>query len=477
MNNKIENDTDNKSWKIESVGIDIIPESKCKGKPIELFWIWFAANIGVLGIVYGSIIVSFNLSFFQSILAAVVGIASFSLVGFTSLAGKLGRTSTLTLSRAVFGIKGNIGPTLFSWINLLGWEIVNIVTGTLSLIALMVVFGFNESIPLTICCLILFSGLIIIVSIFGQETVVMMQSLITKIFGTLTLIVVLYILFTTEWNTALSLQPGNWLTGFLPATSIIAAGTGISWAIAGADYSRYQNKNANNLNIFSAVTIGAFIPLFILIFTGILISIKLPTLADSQNPINLIMTTLPDWLSIPYLITALVGIITISVLSLYSASLNLLTLGIKVKQKYAVAINSLIVLGTSIYILFVSDKILNPFMSFLIISGVFLSSWIAIFILDYSKVRKYTGYKYKDLYSNNDNKNIPTTKTLPIICWLIGSIIGLMVTKAGFISGPFAFGIFANSNLGLFIAFIISFILYWIYLYFNKKNIFHGDTK
>lgn len=131
----------NEAWKVESTGIDRVPDAEQTGRPIELFWIWSAANIGILGVVYGAIIVGFGLSFLQSVLAALFGVASFVLVGLTSFAGKRGRTSTLTLSRVIFGLKGNVAPTLFSWINLMGWEAVNVITGTLTLAALFEAFG------------------------------------------------------------------------------------------------------------------------------------------------------------------------------------------------------------------------------------------------------------------------------------------------------------------------------------------------
>lgn len=166
----------NEAWKVESTGIDRVPDAEQTGKPIELFWIWSAANIGILGVVYGAIIVGFGLSFLQSVLAALVGVASFVLVGLTSFAGKRGRTSTLTLSRVIFGLKGNVAPTLFSWINLMGWEAVNVITGTLTLAALFEAFGLGSSHLLTALSLLLFGGLTVVVSLLGQNTVVWMQA-------------------------------------------------------------------------------------------------------------------------------------------------------------------------------------------------------------------------------------------------------------------------------------------------------------
>lgn len=454
------------TWKVESTGIDRVPDAEQTGKPLELFWIWSAANIGILGVVYGAIIVAFGLSFIQSILAALVGVASFALVGYTSFAGKRGRTSTLTLSRVIFGLKGNIAPTTFSWINLMGWEAVNVITGTLTLAALFQAIGLGESHSLTAFSLLLFGGLTIVVSLLGQNTVVWMQSWFSRIFGTMTLVVVLYIVFTTEWGKVLSLPSGSWLTGFLPAVSVIAAGTGISWAIAGADYSRYQSAESSDKSIFAAVVGGACLPLILLMFTGILLSVQLPDLASAANPIALIGSVLPKWMAIPYLLAATAGIVTIAVLSLYSASLNLLTLGVKVKQSLAVSMDAVVILGIAIYVLFISGDFMGPFISFLVFCGVFLAAWEAIFILDYAKVRRHHGYDGNALYGlNGQNRGV---RKVPLFCWFLGALCGLLVTKTGFIDGPLAKGLFADSSLGLFVSFLVSLIAYGLYLASRK---------
>ncbi|AUG98377.1 cytosine permease [Pectobacteriaceae bacterium CE70] len=458
----------NKTWKVENTGIDLVPEVERTGSPMQLFWIWCAANIGILGIVYGAIIVSFGLSFIQSVLAAVVGVASFSLVGYTSFAGQTGRTSTLTLSRTIFGLQGNIAPTAFSWFNLIGWEAVNVITGTMTLAALFEALGFSASTTLTTVCLLLFAGLTIIVSLLGQNTLFMMQSWFSKIFGTMTLIVAVYILFDTPWAQVLSMPSGNWLTGFLPAVSVIAAGTGIGWTIAGADYSRYQSPTTSRNHLFYAVVGGACLPLVLLMLAGILLSSQLPDLASSANPIALIGTVLPPWMSVPYLLAATAGIVTIAVLSLYSASLNLLTIGIKVPQSVAVAIDAILMLGVSIYVLFVSGDFLTPFISFLIFCGVFLAAWAAMFILDYLWLRQHHGYNTAALFGL-DGKN-QGVRWVPLFCWALGALSGLMVTKTGFIDGPLAKGIFASSSLGIFISFGISLVTYALFLMIKPQE-------
>lgn len=441
-----------------SQGIDLVLPHEQTKVASDLFFIWCAANIGILGVVYGAIIVSFGLSFFQSILAAVVGVLSFSLVGITSLAGKKGRTTTLTLSRACFGKKGNIAPTAFCWINLMGWEAVNLVTGTLTLIALFTTLGMAESNGLTLIALILFGGLTIAVSLLGANTVLSMQKWITRVFGTLTAFVLIYLIINANWTAILALKSGSWLTGFLPAVSIIAAGTGISWAIAGADYSRDQSVSSSDKKIFASVVGGAGLPLIMLMITGILLTAQIPDLASHGNPIEAIGKLLPPWLAVPYLAAAVAGIITIAVLSLFSASLNLLSMGIKLKQTHAITLDAIIVVGIALYVLFISQEILGPFISFLIFCGQFLASWAAIFITNYLLLHRYIGYTNNELFDDTGINKIAVS------CWLVGALSGLMVSKTGFIDGFLAIGIFADSSLGLFVSFITSLVLYFLYL-------------
>ncbi|MFQ9622045.1 MAG: hypothetical protein ACLR17_07135 [Enterobacteriaceae bacterium] len=203
----------------------------------------------MLGVVYGAVIVSFGLSFWQAILAAVAGVASFALVGITSIAGKIGRTTTLTLS-ASFLANAVISPHQLLLGESDGLEAVNIITGTLTLVALFAAMGLEESLTTTALSLFLFGGLTVLVSVLGQNAVLMMQKWITRIFGAMTLLVVIYLLFTARTGRpSFALPSGSWLTGFLPAVSIIAAGTGI--IIAGADYSRDQRPDSRKSLFFS----------------------------------------------------------------------------------------------------------------------------------------------------------------------------------------------------------------------------------
>ena len=110
---------------VESNGLNVIADEERKGRPSQLFWPWFGANVSVLGLSYGAFALGFGISFWQALVAGVVGIVfSFLLCGLVSLAGKRGSAPTMALSRAAFGVRGNKLPSLVSWVLTVGWETV-----------------------------------------------------------------------------------------------------------------------------------------------------------------------------------------------------------------------------------------------------------------------------------------------------------------------------------------------------------------
>src|SRR5690625_7057153 len=61
---------------IETAGIEIITESERTAKPRDLIWPWFAANVSVFGMSYGSYLLGFGISFVQATVVAIIGIRS-----------------------------------------------------------------------------------------------------------------------------------------------------------------------------------------------------------------------------------------------------------------------------------------------------------------------------------------------------------------------------------------------------------------
>ena len=318
---------------LETRGIEPVPENECNGDPLQLFWVWFAANISILGLPLGATLVAFHqLAIWQVVIVALIGAAgSFAVVGVISIAGRRGRAPSLTLSRAIFGVRGNIGPTLVSLISRVGWETVNTTTAAFVLLALSsIVFNTPAEAKhapwLTLLCIGIFTVLTLCVSGLGHATLLLIQKWATYVFGALNLLVGGFLCATIDWQTVFSASPAP-LSAVIIGIGIMAAGTGIGWANAGADMSRYQKRSVRASQLIASAAWGAGIPLVLLISLGGLLSVGNHDLASATDPIAAIRNMLPSWMAVPYLLSAFGGLLLSNHLSVYSAGLTTLTLG------------------------------------------------------------------------------------------------------------------------------------------------------
>lgn len=454
-----------RAWAIELYGIEPIADSDRHGAPFELFWVWFAANIGILGIVYGGILTASGLNLWQSILVALVApLASFALVGALSIAGKWGGAPMLTLSRAPFGTRGNLGPTLISWISLVGWETVTVITAAYALLGLFNLAGLPANAFWTIVSLVIIALLVVVFGLLGHATLIWIQRAATWIFGVLTLVIVIFLIAKTNWSAVLAAPAGPWDTGVLATLSIIIAGTGVGWVNAGADYARYLPRKSQGRSIVWWTVLGSTLPLFVLIMTGTLLSSNVSNLASAANPVQAIGNALPSWMAVPYLITAIGGLIAEADLSIYSSGLNLLAIGVKIQRYKTVLIDGVLMIAGATYVMLIAQNFFGPFESFLQLLADGLTAWSAVFLVDMLKRRRYdtssltnTGPTSRYFYKGGVN-------WAAIVAWLLGILVGLAFTVSPWFSGPFAAGIFATSSLGYLIGFCVSALAYWVFL-------------
>ena len=181
---------------VEINGLNPIDESERQGHPRSLFWPWFAANVSVLGVSYGSFLLGFGISFWQATIVAIIGIVvSFLFCGFISLAGKRGSAPTLTLSRAPFGVEGNRVPSVIAWLLTVGWETVLVSLAVLATSTVFGELGRGGGTPTKVITLIVVVLLVIGGGVFGFHLIMRMQVAITIITAVLT---ILYIVLVFE---------------------------------------------------------------------------------------------------------------------------------------------------------------------------------------------------------------------------------------------------------------------------------------
>lgn len=454
---------------IEAHGIDVIGEHERTSRPRHLFWPWFAGNVAVLNVAWGAYLLDYGIGFAQAAAATLLGAGlSFALVGIVSLAGQRGSAPTMVLSRAVFGRWGNVLPSVVSYLLLIGWETVLVSVGVLAsgTIADLLGIGFGGVTQLVV--FVVMVALVMGVGILGFTAVMQAQKWLGLLTTALT---VVYIAATSDRVRfeVLIGQPSGPVAGVLGATVMVICGFGVGWTSVCADYSRYQPRDASRSHIVGWTTLGGSLPVVALIGYGLLLCGSDPALAEqlSSDPIGALATALPTWLLIPFWLVAMTGFVSGAILDLYSSGLALLTLGLPVQRWTAAAIDGVVMLLGTVYVVWIAADFLGPFEAFLIILGVPLAAWTGIFGADLI-FRGRRGYDELDL---DDVRSTGAVRWAPVLVMAATTVLGLgLVTSSlpwlawsGFLLEPLGLGgrqgPWASSNIGVLVALVLSFVV------------------
>ena len=90
----------------------------------------------------------------------------------------------------------------------------------------------------------------------------------------------------------------------------------------------------------------------------------------------------------PFLVAAVLSLVSGAVLGIYSSGLTLLSLGVRIPRPAAAFVDGVILTIGTIYVVFFAENFLDPFQSFLITLGVPLAAWAGIMIADIASRRR-----------------------------------------------------------------------------------------
>ncbi|MGZ4426885.1 MAG: purine-cytosine permease family protein [Nocardioidaceae bacterium] len=461
--------------KIEANGTNVITEAERKGRPFDLFWPWCASNISVFAVSYGAFVVAFGLSLWQSVLAGVIGgVAGFLLVGLVSIAGKRGSAPTLVLSRAAFGIKGNLLPGVVSYLLLVGWETVLVALATLATSTVFTRLGWGGGDLTKIVAFLVVAAVIVGAGILGFDTIMRLQRWLTLITIVITALYIALTLDHIDLSKA-SAMPSGGSTAFIGATILVLTGFGIGWVNSAADYSRYLPRNASTRGVVAWPTIGASLPVVVLIAYGVLLVASDPKLSAKigADPIGALTTLLPTWFLVPFAVVAVAGLVAGAVLDIYSSGLTLLAIGLPTPRWVAAAIDGVLMVLGAIYIVFIADNFLNVFESFLITLGVPMAAWCGVFLADLTlRHRDYEEPKLFDAGLRGGYRlarwdSLAVLVLATVLGWgLVANTLGATASLdwLGYLLGPFGLGgrqgPWQYANLGVVVALAVGYVGY-----------------
>ncbi|MCU1413290.1 MAG: allantoin permease [Microbacteriaceae bacterium] len=455
---------------IETNGINTIAESERKGVARSLFWPWFAANVSVLGVSYGSFVLGFGISFWQATLVGIIGIVvSFLFCGFIALLGKRGSAPTMVLGRARFGVRGNGVPAVLSWILTVGWETALTSLAVLATSTVFTRLGWDGGVLTKIVALIIVAALIVGAGVAGFAVIMRVQLWITIITGVLTVVYIILALPSIHLDKVAALPNGN-PEAFIGALVFVMTGFGLGWVNAAADYSRYLPRTTKSAGVVGWTTFGSSLAPVVLVIFGLLLAGSSTSLSKAigADPIGALTSILPVWFLIPFALVAVLGLVGGAVLDIYSSGLALLTAGIRIPRPAAAGIDGVVMIIGSIFVVFFATSFIAPFEAFLVTLGTPIAAWCGIMLADVILRKK--AYSEKDLYTTKGRYG--SVQWLPIALLVIGTGIGWgLITNTygvpswlnwqGYLLGPFGLGgqtgAWAYANLGVLVSLVIGF--------------------
>ncbi|HEV2796622.1 MAG TPA: cytosine permease [Nocardioides sp.] len=457
---------------LETTGIELIEESARTASPRDLFWPWFAANVSVFGLSYASFVLYFGISFWQGVLVSVIGIVvSFMLCGIIAIAGKRGSAPTMVLSRAAFGVNGQKVPGVISWLVSIGWETFLAILAVLATSTIFTRLGWGGGTGTKVVAALVVAALIVSASVAGYHVIMRMQSVLTWITGIVTVLYMALTLDDIDWSAVQDIPAGS-TQAVIGALVMVMTGFGLGWINIAADWSRYQKRTAPGPSIVAWNTFGGALAPVVLVVFGLALAGSSTEILDgvAGDPIGTLATLLPTWALVPFLLAAILSLVSGAVLGIYSSGLTLLSLGVRLTRPQAAGVDGVLLTLGTIYVVFFADNFINPFQSFLITLGVPLAAWAGIMIADLAlRRRDYDEDALFDAtgrYGSFDWTAIGTMVVASVVGW--GLVINTFSDDAswnnwqGYLLGPFWLGgregAWAFANLGVLFALVIGLV-------------------
>jgi purine-cytosine permease-like protein len=265
----------------------------------------------------------------------------------------------MVISRATFGMRGNVLPTALALLTRLFWGAVMLWLAGAAVGSLFTSQGWaTDAVLPTTAGLVVTIGVALAVAYFGYSLVARVQLILT-----ITSAVLIIVMIAATWNSvdvgvALAVPDAVWLRTVTGAVLVFSY-LGLAWANSSAEVARYQRPGSSGAAAMLWATFGAALPPFVLISYGGLLAASNSALANdlATDPVNAFARLgLPAWYPIPLLLAVTLSLISGLVLTIYSGGFTLEALGVRLRRRWStVAVGGAIALVGILLATTVSD--------------------------------------------------------------------------------------------------------------------------
>jgi len=441
--------------RIEKRSIDYVPRAERHGQAWHLWPVWFTGSahlatvaVGVLGISLGSNVI-------WTAIAVITGCAlgTFFMAFHAAQGPQLGLPQMIQ-SRPQFGYMGALlvwGVALISYI---GYNAFNDVLAAQALHQLKQFAAAGEY-----TIIIAFSLVAVSLAAIGYDWIHLAQRYLAytmiSILSGLTVGALLLIRLPAQQLNIHDFQPVAFLAQFFAA-----AAYQLSWSIYVSDYSRYLPRDVGVRASFWWTYVGAFI--------GSAWTMLVGTFAASLNPhvdVAAAMKNAADavipGLGTLLLVGALLGLVTISALNFYGASLTLLSVADSftpvictvAKRLASLLVAALLATGIA---LVSSNDFVNRFSDLLAVLLYLFTPWTAINLVDFYLIRK-GHYSVREIF--NPHGMYGRWNWRGLLAYGVGFAVMIPFFSTGLYTGPVAHSL-KGADLAMLVGLPVSALVY-----------------
>ena len=440
-----------------------------RAKPISQLFVWSSLSVGVAPILLAYLSLAFDLTALDRIVSFAIAFALSALI-FTVVAigGKRSGLSTLFLSRAAFGVTANVVPAIAQVFSKLA-------IGSALMVSAIGLFSgnivglpkFNETAvsfgSIDIPWMAVIAGVLLIlasvVALLGGKVLHWAQLSVAGV-GALTLL--LFIGFSAG-GLQVKADEFTFSGNVLPMVSLIvlvvATFAGL-WVNSVADFTRKiaMAESGKMVALYVSLAVGV-LPFLISAFS-VLLTASLSAnfrVAALSNPFGAIFEIVPSWLASLVLVSAGLTLLSWAASWLYSSSVGLAAVSIKLRRYISQPIVLVLALAGVVAMIQLpashSTALLN---GFIVVSAVLVLSWAGIFVSDIALRR----IAYHEVSLTRDYGFYRAFNASNLVGFILSVALGLGFVSStasefawlGYIAKPIGAIDWASTNIGILIA-------------------------
>jgi NCS1 family nucleobase:cation symporter-1 len=369
---------------IEKRSIDYVPIAERHGKVWHLWPVWFSGDAHLATVATGVVGVALGGNLIWMAIAVMLGSAfgTFFMAFHSTQGPQLGLPQMIQ-SRPQFGY---VGALLVWGVALIAYIGFNAFNQILAAQTVHDLYGSNPT-----ATVLVFAVLAVALAVVGYDLIHLAQRLIAYV------LIAALLVFTVAVIVKARLPPeqldlGNFRVVPFLAQFFAAASYQIAWSIYVSDYSRYLPRNVGVSASFWWTFLGGFVGGAWTMLVGTLSAALFPTLEVATALRATADQVIPGF-GKPLLLCSLLGLLTITSLNCYGASLTLLSVADSLKPTRPTLAKRIVTLifatvAASCLALASSQNFAEKFGEFLAVLLYLFTPWTAINLVDFYVVRK-----------------------------------------------------------------------------------------